>query len=100
MVLWICETYIELYRLSKFLALAGGPTDRRKAVFEKVLADLKTHIGKRHKYPLSVTDLRTQRIYTGGKSYKYNQCDFKSSCSDILRKHLKTHTGEKSNIYN
>ena len=45
-------------------------------------------------------NLRTQRTYSGKKSYKCNQCDqcyYKSSCADVLRKHLKTNTGEKSN---
>ena len=31
------------------------------------------------------------------KSNKCNQCDFASSSAQVLRDHLKTHSGEKSN---
>ena len=34
------------------------------------------------------------------KSNKCNQCDFASSWEDILRRHLKKHSGEKSNKCN
>ena len=36
----------------------------------------------------------------GENSNKYNQCDYTSSVESSLRRHLKTHKGEKSNKCN
>ena len=37
------------------------------------------------------------KTHSGEKSNKCNQCDFASSHAGDLRRHLKTHGGEKSN---
>ena len=40
------------------------------------------------------------KIHSGEKSNKCNQCDYASSYASSLRRHLKTHSGEKSNKCN
>ena len=38
---------------------------------------------------------RHLRTHSGDKSNKCNQCDYATSCVDVLRTHLNTHCGEK-----
>ena len=40
------------------------------------------------------------KTHSGQKSYKCNQCDFAASQAGSLRRHMKTHSGEKSNKCN
>ena len=40
------------------------------------------------------------KMHSGEKSYKCNQCGYASSQAGNLRQHLKTHSGEKSNKCN
>ena len=43
---------------------------------------------------------RHLKTHSGEKSFKCNQCDFASVQAGDLRRHLKTHSGEKSNKCN
>ena len=43
---------------------------------------------------------RHLKMHSGEKSHKCNQCDYASSYANNLRKHLKTHGGEKTNKCN
>ena len=40
------------------------------------------------------------KTHRGEKSNQCNQCDYESSCESNFRRHLKIHTGEKSNKCN
>ena len=82
--------------------MAKSQTDATSVIMQ-ALTEVRTHSGDKlykcnecdYASSQSGTLMRHLKTHSGEKSKKCNQCDYASSRADVLRTHLKTHSGEK-----
>ena len=80
----------------------GFKADKRKTLKKKTDNVIKPNKCNQCDHSYSRADVlrRHLKTHSGEKPNKCNQCGYASSEAGDLRKHLKTHSGEKTNKFN